>query len=434
MFGKTIFITALLLLTAVTAYPEVKVNNHPFELGSTPVFKAGPDGLYLGYYSKSEDNALYIKRLDKDIDKETAIKFEDMKGQYLDLSFLRDSMALTWRPKKGDGKKYVYVQRSEDGGRTFGKPAVINSATDALLPITTITDGEERLYAVWLDEREKHRLYMNYSLDGGRSFLKEDILLTPDFLGTNLPRLLLKGERVDLFFLGIREGERGGIYHKYSEDGGRTWSKLNVIKGEMEWGPFTIIPVRSGNRMLLFWAGVEGLHGAYSDDGKMWNSIEFKETAGKDVYRLEVAAHGDSINIATSWMTRLGINEKTNVYFYKSADNGSAWSGPRKLNTNEFNSTSSTFPAIGVSNDGRTILVAWQDHRDIRGGIYINYSRDGGDTWLKEDRLFEKEGGKYNSSHPFIVNHRDRFYVLWYRFKDDLREEADLYMKEVRVK
>lgn len=435
MFRKTIFIMALLLLTAVTAYPEVKVNNHLFELGSAPSFKAGPDGVYLGYYVKTEDNTLYVKRVDRGLDKETPVRFEDMKGQFIDLSFSGDNIVLTWRPKKGDGKKYVYVQRSEDGGNTFKEPAVINSTTDALPPITTVTDGRDRLYVVWLDEREKHRLYMNYSIDGGRNFLKEDTLLTPDFLGANLPSLLLKDNRLDLFFLGVKKGEnRAGIYHRYSEDGGKAWSEISAVQTEMEWGPFTITPVMSGNRIMLFWAGVEGLHGAYSDDDKKWNRIEFRETEGKDVYRLDVATSGESVYIATSWKTRLAIDEKPNVYFYKSVDNGSTWSGPQKLNNNEFNSTSSTFPVMGVSSDGRTILVAWQDHRDIRGSIYINYSKDGGKTWLDKDISLEKEPGKYNTSFPYIVNYRDRFYVLWFRFTNDRRDDADLYMEEVRVK
>lgn len=434
MFVKWIFVPLFLLISTGLAGAEVKVNNHPFELGSQPVFKAGPDGLYFGYYSKSEDNALYIKRLDTDIDKETAITAEDMRGQHVDLSFVRDGMLLTWRPKKGDGKKYIYVQRSEDGGRTFKKPVVINSTTDALLPITTATDGKERLYVVWLDERDKHRLYMNYSLDGGRSFLKEDILLTPDFVGANLPRLLIKNERVDLFFIGVKAMSKQGIYHRYSSDGGRTWSEINTVEDSMDWGPFTLMPVRSGDNILVFWAGVEGLHGAYSKDGRTWNKIEFKETAGKDVNRLDVQSHGSGIYIVTSYQTRLAVDEKPNIYFYRSLDGGSAWAGPKKLNTNEYNSTSSVFPVMGMGSDGRTILAAWQDHRDIRGSIYINYSRDGGDTWLKEDRLFEKEGGKYNSSYPFIVNHRDRFYMLWYRLIDDAKNDADLYMEEVKIK
>ena len=435
MLNKCIIAFLFIVFLAGSSHAEIKANNHPLELGSAYFFDSGNDGLYLGYYAKSDDNVLYVKRLDKDIDKETAITFENMKGQFVELSFLKGSTLLTWRAKKGDGKKYVYVQRSDDGGRTFKEPVVVNSANDALLPLTTATDQKEKFYVVWVDERDaKHKFYMNYSLDGGKSFLKEDILLTDGFISGNLPNLLVKDERVDFFFLGSREGTKSGIYHKYSLDSGRTWSEAIAVEPELDWGPFKMTPVRSGDTLFVTWAGVEGLHGAYSRDGKTWNRIFFRETEGKDVNRFGVQVHGSNIYIVASWQTRLARDEKSIVYFYRSSDGGNTWTGAQKLNTNEFNSTSSVFPALGVSSDGKTLLAAWQDHRNIRGGIYINYSRDGGKTWLKEDIAFEKEPGKYNSAYPYIALLNNRFYLLRIGLTDDTVSNANLYMEEVVIK
>lgn len=434
-FRILIFFTALTIMSCGSPVSaEVKANDHPFELGTFPVFKAGENGIFLAYYGKGAENSLYIKRIGDA--GETEIKARNMKGTYIVLSFLKDNIFLTWRPKDGEGEKYIYVQRSDDKAKTFKEPVILNTTTDALPPIGAVTDGKDRLYVAWVDERESdHRLYMNYSLNGGRDFLPRDVLLTPDFSGTNQPRLLLKDNRVDLFFTGKKkEDKSGGIYNIYSEDGGKTWSQPNTVEPDMGWSPFTIVPIRTGNRMLIFWAGVEGFHGAWSKDGKKWGKVSFKETEGKDVYRLSVIPLGETVYISTSWVTRLAVDEKPNVYFYKSEDAGMTWTGPKKINTNKYNTTSSTFPDIGLSRDGKTILVAWQDHRDIRGSIYINYSKDGGKTWLKEDIAIGKEPGKYNSANPYIVEHKGKFYVLWLRFKDDLKAEADLFMEEVTIK
>gem|GEM_PF-2010931 len=435
MFLKrcAIFVMAFFSIT-IAAYAEMKVNGSPYELGTFPVLKVLDNSIYLAYYGEGKENPLYIKRIG-DADGEAEVKAKNAKGTYIVLDSLKDRLLVTWRPKDGEGKKYVYVQASDDKGKTFGGPIIANSTTDALPPIATATDGADRFYVVWVDEREAiHRLYMNYSTDGGRRFQGKDILLTPDFTGANQPKLIVEKDRIDLFFTGKRVGEKThGIYHMRSDDGGRTWSKITAVWMLEGWSPYKIDPVKTGDRMLIFWAGVEGLHGACSYDGEKWEKIDFKETAGKDIYRFTTAVHRNNVYIAASWKTRLAMDEKPNVYFYKSEDGGLTWAGPVKLNRNKFNSTSSVFPAIGLSSDGRTILVAWQDHRNIRGSIYANYSEDGGKTWLSEDIPIEKEPGKYNNSDPYIVEHGGKFYILWVRFRDDLKAEADLFMEEVRI-
>lgn len=428
---RWIFVPLLFLLLGGLARAEVMVNKHPVELGDKISFKGGPGGLYLGYYTVG-NSILYVKRVDEDLDKETAVSAKDMRGQSVNLSLLNDAVVLSWGAKASDGKKYIYVQRSEDGVKTFKKPIVVNSTTHALPPITIATDGGDRIYAVWLDERKGlHNLYMNYSLDGAKSFLKEDILLTPGFQGPILPCILLRGERVDLFFQYV-EGERTfSIYHRYSLDGGKTWSEGEKIE-EMEWTPFTIRALWAGDNILLFWAGVKGLHCARSGNGKTWEKIDFEETNGMDIYRLEIESKGSNVYIATSWVKRFEKDKKPNVYFYKSEDAGLTWSGPEKLNRNEYDTTSSTFPDIALGKEG-TILVAWQDHRDIRGNIYINYSKDGGKTWLENDISLGEEPGKHNNSLPYVVSLKDRFYILWYRFTDDIMNKANLYMEEVSI-
>lgn len=435
MFKKWIIVPLLFLLSGGGVNAEEKVNNYQVVLGSTPSFKADGGGLYLGYCTK-QDNTLYIKRVDKDLDKETAVTEEDRKGRFNLLSFLKDGMVLTWRPKASDGKKYVYVQRSEDGGKTFKAPVVVNSTTDALTPIATADDGKDRFYVFWLDERSgRYEIYMNYSTDGARSFLAKDIPLTSDFFGVGLPEAVIKGERIDFFFHGRekKEVDNLGMYHRYSLDGGKTWSKVDMIEENMGWSPFTIKALWSGDNLMVFWAGLKGLHCARSRDGKTWEKVDFKDTEGMDVSRLELKAGGNKAYIATSWKPKSEREIKPDVYFYKSEDGGITWSGPRKLNRNPYNTTSSTYPDIALGKDG-TILVAWQDHRYIRGSIFINYSKDGGETWLDNDIPLEKEPSRFNDSLPYVENFMDRFYVLWYRFTSDSRDEADLYMEEAVIK
>lgn len=437
MHLKAFLIMLFIFITAIMSYADQRVNSNTYNLAIPPLLKTDYKGnVYVGYYSK--DGSLFLRKNNQE---EVRVEAEGGAGEFAELTFFGDDMILTWRPKLFTAEKYIYVQRSSDGGRTFSKPIVLNTASHALPPIHVASDSKDRMYVVWVDERDGHRLYMNYSLDKGMTFQQKDINLTPGFTAVR-SSLVLDGNNVHLFFFGTRESSKSkgdfknGIYHRVSKDAGRTWSEIKLVEELIDWSPFTVTSAKSGDNIMAFWAGVKGLYGAYSKDGNTWNKYEFKDTIEHDVNRLSVVTDNKGgVFIATSWKkwgTHYTI--KPNVFFYRSEDNGTTWSEPQKLNRNKFDNTSALSPAMSVGVDG-TIVVAWQDHRNIRGDIYINYSKDRGKTWLDKDINIEKAPGRDNSYYPYIANHKDRYYILWRRYADDrMYEDADIYMKEISIK
>jgi Neuraminidase (sialidase) len=163
--------------------------------------------------------------------------------------------------------------------------------------------------------------------------------------------------------------------------------------------------------------------------------VELKDADMKDVDRFSVGASGGGgVFITSSWNKGSGSPEKASVFFYRSEDNGSTWSAPRKMNTNEYDNTSSFLPAMHVKDDG-TIFIAWEDHRDIRGDIYINYSKDSGKTWLEKEINLSKGQGKQNNTYPFIAYGKGTYHVLWMRYADDrLAGDGDLFVDEYTIK
>ncbi len=421
---KIIFLALFFVLINISqGNTEEKVNSFPFKIGTSPRLQTDKQGnLYISYYLK--DGSLIIKKAGDG--HETVIRDEKAEGSLNELSFLGDKVFLIWRPKTGEGYKYIYVQESNDGGRTFSKPLTINTVSEALAIIATADDGKDRLYVVWLDERKAYRLYMNYTLDSGKSFQKEDILLTPDFRMATNPQLTLDGDNVNLFFMGTKEeGDNYSIYHSASTDRGKTWSEPKKLYEIPEWAPYTIKAVKaSGGTTMVFWAGVRGLHGIYSKDMKNWEKIDFKDNNMNDVNRFDVETRGNAVYLIASWDNKPA---KQNVYFYKSVDSGRTWQGPVRVNKNEYENTRAWFPSFSVSKDGKEVLAAWQDHRDIRGNIFINYSRDGGETWLERDiRLGKKET---NEAYPYVVYAKDKFHIMRFRFlNDEVRDNVDLFI------
>lgn len=432
----------VLFLTVIVGnlYGETKVNQNEYQTGAFPVLKESPDGsIYLGYYAN--DRGLYIKNI-TDKGRETKLQTETEQGTFIDISFLKEGMAVVWRPKLGDGSKYVYVNRSVDSGKTFLPPSIINSEKDALMPMAVASDGKEVLYAIWTDERVKgekshgtNSLYMNYSTDSAKTFQKKDINITPDFEAVAHPAIKITGQRIDIFFIGRKPPMPSSFYHKYSTDRGATWSENIKLKELGDWMPGILKPVVfEDGTMSLLWAGVVGIEGIYSVDGKEWKDLSFTYTKDKDVNRMELVTRGKNVFMAVSWRNRGDLwSNRATVYFLRSKDGGATWSEPMRLNRNEFDSTTSWFPAIDASLDGKKVVVAWQDHRNIRGNIYINYSEDGGDSWLKEDIHIEKSMSN-NSWFPQVYVINGKFYILWIRYAGDvIGGNSDLYLHEVKL-
>jgi hypothetical protein len=94
-------------------------------------------------------------------------------------------------------------------------------------------------------------------------------------------------------------------------------------------------------------------------------------------------------NVYVVYQTLLAGNPR--IAFTKSTDGGITWSTPFAISNNP--PGSGVFnPAINVSPDGRTITVAFYDHRDNPGSavlvdLYLAQSFDFGNTWQPNIRL-----------------------------------------------
>ncbi len=126
-----------------------------------------------------------------------------------------DKVAVVWSDGR-NGNDYenfdVYLNYSNDGGLSFNKDIKINKTeggtVDAMFP-TVAVDGN-RIYVAWTDYRNgKPNIYMNYSLDGGKNWLSEDIHITSLPLGKYreyYPVLYANNGKLYIFWFDEREG------------------------------------------------------------------------------------------------------------------------------------------------------------------------------------------------------------------------------------
>jgi hypothetical protein len=433
IFGCLLVGLCWLCLSPLAAFAEKQVNTVPNRKAARPYFGLSPKGdTFLAHFG--EDNNLYV--IKNGGEKRARLEMKGYTGKGISLAFSGDEVIVAWRVKESStGFKHLYVQRLADRDlRSLGARKSINSAHDVLLPMTISANGRD-VYVAWVDERNKSRtIYMNLSRDGGRTFQSEDIKVGGE-LGATQPVFLLGGRENHIFFHGCGGPEKQcAIFHCSSTLDGTKWSEPEMAGPLKEWAPSLLDAVETDEGPLVFWAGVKGLHCAFREAGK-WSPAVLPETEDMDIYRMKVkkAAEKGRIYVLASYAKWLDPLAKPSVYLFRSDDSGRTWKGPEEIRHYPFKKTGAKFSDLAITGSGAVVAV-WQDHRLIRGNIYMNYSLDGGKTWLPEDVVLDDEPGKYNDFFPFIVAREKSAVIMWPRFTDDsLAGSTSLYMKEVDI-
>ena len=214
------------------------------------------------------------------------------------------------------------------------------------------------------------------SEDAGRSWGPKTCLAVTSGAQA-MPSIHLAGSRLHLIWQDGRDsaGELYAyrIYHKYSDDGGRTWGP-DVRISSVEAKSFRHAPAVSGSVIHEVWMD------------KRHNTIP------------------DAFSTDGNW----------EIYYTRSLDGGETWGPDVRLTDLELVCGR---PAVGVV--GNTVLVAWVAHEErgrgtldgAFGDIYYIRSTDGGETWGPVVRLTDTP---YQSTHPQVVTPEPgTFGIVW---------------------
>ena len=114
------------------------------------------------------------------------------------------------------------------------------------------------------------------------------------------------------------------------------------------------------------------------------------------------------------------------VYVNISRDGGITWLGDQRLTHVELNYTGATKADVAV--EGKNIYVTWVDAR--KGGApetWINISHDNGKTWTGEFNLSKIDGNW--SNWPHIAVDKNTVVVVWGDDRDHPEEGRSVYMR-----
>ena len=311
---------------------------------------------------------------------------------------------------QSDGSHYrIYSNYSADGGASWGSARLIDDNADGGYDPQIAMSGRN-VIAVWRQsDGSAHRVYSNYSTDGGATWSSDQLI--EDSVGYDgyHPQIAMSGRNAVAVW-SQSDGSAQGIYSNYSTDGGNTWGAAQLIESNANDGSHPQVEVY-GSNVVAVWRQSDGSYGRiysnYSTDGgASWGSARLIEDNADDGYVPQVAMSGR--NAVAVWFQSDGSHSR--IYSNYSADGGAAWGTAQLI---EDNASGGYGPQVAMS--GRNVVAVWYQADDSGYRIYSNYSTDGGATW-SSDQLIE-DNARHGDGPQVAMSGRN-VVAVWYQKHD----------------
>lgn len=242
----------------------------------------------------------------------------------------------------------ILFNRSHDGGRSWlGSSVRLNTPPSegsytSRQPILAL-DGNQGAYVVWEDGRHNTTdLYFNRSLDGGATWLNQDVWLTA-----------IRPGIADAYKPILRADRSGRLY--------LLWTDL-----------------REARDSLWFTSSL--------DRGASWlpNAVRIDRHGPDAATHAPKLAHDDSGHVYAVWWEGTEPAKGT-IRFNRSDDYGATWLKTEQILDNNPGKEGPRFPVLTVDEQG-VVYVIWSSDKSGNYQLYLNLSTDHGQTWLREPR------------------------------------------------
>lgn len=370
-----------------------------------------------------------------------------------------DSVYVVWTDQRDGQVGNIYLNASHDRGATW-MSSDIRLDTDMGVTQASLTPLIEAIgdsvYVTWSDLRHDRTIwglgsevYFNRSLDGGLTWLSNDIRLTthsPGFSRSGVSEISAFGDSVYVIWQDRRApgaDSSADIYFNRSLDRGATWLSSDVAVGEDEtlgafalysdllvtdgalyvtWGEF-----RTGTVDVFFNCSRDGGVTWQSSDMRMgtdqpgttWSSCPQIAGSGTDLY----VTWYRQVNDTTTWRA-----DGWELLIAHSPNGGATWFAPEtRLDTGL--SFAEGTRKVRITTSGDSVFVTWSAGNQL----YLNRSTDAGATWLGEKIRLDTDRAQSHFQEMAVSG--DHVYVTWAdRRGHFFKDWHDVYFNRVRIR
>ena len=263
-----------------------------------------------------------------------------------------DIVHIVWNDNS-TGNGDIYYKRSADNGTSFSNTQNISN-NPGNSTAAKIAAYQDNVYVVWEDATTGNGdIYLKKSLDNGTSFGTIENLSNNTSVSDSF-HMAVSGSNIYVIWTDNASGN-GDIYFRKSLDNGTSFGTIENLSNDngKSYGAHIVI---SGNNVYVVW-----------NDNSTGN--------------------GD-------------------IYFKRSADNGTSFSSTQNISHNPGNSTAAKIAAYQDN-----VYVVWEDATTGNGDIYFKASLDNGTKFAGQKSLARNNGSSFNPQ--MTVSPNNIIYGMW---------------------
>ena len=311
---------------------------------------------------------------------------------------------------KNMGNYEIFHKISTDYGSTWSANNRLTWSSGNSHSPAAVVDPGNNVYIFWCDDMTgNYEIYFKNSTDQGTSWSQIKRLTWTAGKSLNPAVFSQPPNILHLVWCEVMEN-RSEIYYKRSLDGGLSWSSTQRLTWTNSYSELPSLSVDSFGRVHAAWQdNVSGNGEIYyktsPNSGISWNASQRITWNPGDSGSLSLSIDSTD-NIYISWDDMSPGNHE--IFFKKSTDNGSTWTGADRITWNQANS----FNPILVSGSGSNLYLVWMEDSSGDWEIIFKSSSDSGSSWMPPKRLTYNQG--YSIKPIIRSTGGTNIYVLWY--------------------
>ncbi|WFP49745.1 sialidase family protein [Methylomonas sp. EFPC3] len=337
-------------------------------------------------------------------------------------------------------QQHIYLQTSDDGGRSFSKPVRVNADAEAIAAHgeyrPKIKIGPEgNVYLTWtqsLEKRHTGHIRFSRSTDGGRTFSKPvTVNDNLDVISHRFDALALgKNGEVFIAWLDARDKEKAkaakqefngtAVYYAWSDNGGASFYPNKIVAPHSCECCRLGVEIAPDNRPLVLWRHVydgnirDHVLSRFSD----WHTPGPVQRVSHENWKIDACPHhGPGLSITDDgtihavWFS--GAPDNQGLFYAHSLQGAAEFSQPYRLGN-----PGAKHPQVLAL--GQRLAVVWSEFDGSKNLVKLIKSDDGGNRWTQPEIA---EATPDAADDAFLLSDGDRIYLSWqtaggYRFRE----------------